>query len=162
PDDDDWIEHAQSIVRGYADQPDLHPLPELVLFLCDDAGRDGEGLKLYRQLLEVRGELADLTADEATLAARLGPVLVLLARRPAGGARVGASSESRQRVASARRTSRDAGSRPTTPGRSPGASRWSMRARTAGRGSRCARSPGHPVPARARACRPLWYPHSRA
>jgi WD40 repeat protein/serine/threonine protein kinase len=78
PDDDAWIEAAHVLLRGYAAKPDLHPIPELVLFACAADGSAGEGLALYRELVAQRPGIAETTANDDEVIARLRPALVTL------------------------------------------------------------------------------------
>jgi WD40 repeat protein/tRNA A-37 threonylcarbamoyl transferase component Bud32 len=70
--DDDWLAVAQAILKGHAERPDLHPLPELVLFFT------GEGAQKVRELAALHGELEDAAANDEAMRARLAKALVVL------------------------------------------------------------------------------------
>jgi WD40 repeat protein/serine/threonine protein kinase len=70
PPDDRWLELVHDIVRGYAATPDLHPIPELVLFAC------GDGAHEYRAFAAMRAQLADTTANDDVLVERLRTAMV--------------------------------------------------------------------------------------
>jgi WD40 repeat protein/serine/threonine protein kinase len=80
PSDDTWLDATLALVRGYAEKPDLHPIPELVMFVCDPGDRAGAGEKLYRELAALRPGLAEASANDDEVIARLQPALVLLSR----------------------------------------------------------------------------------
>jgi len=76
--DDDWLAVLHAMLRGHADRPDLHPVPELVMFICAAGGEPGPGAVRLRELAALHAELEDAGADDEAMRTRLAKALAVL------------------------------------------------------------------------------------